>query len=135
MTAPGIHETKLAREQRWQAFMRAAQDGDNVASRRSGGKRRARDPDFHHDPAGCADRANDDDRSRDSRRHVDRGGGSAAVSQARRRRHGARLAIRLGARLERARDPVWPAAFALADSRSDPHRKRSGSALVTCSYE
>ncbi len=31
MTAPGIHETKLAREQRWQAFVRAAQDGDNVA--------------------------------------------------------------------------------------------------------
>ena len=31
MTAPGIHETKLAREQRWQALMRAAQDGDNVA--------------------------------------------------------------------------------------------------------
>ena len=30
MTAPGIHETKLAREQRWQAFVRAAQDGDNV---------------------------------------------------------------------------------------------------------
>ena len=31
MTAPGIHETKLAREQRWQALMRAAQDGDNLA--------------------------------------------------------------------------------------------------------
>ncbi|MGA7885718.1 MAG: hypothetical protein WCA44_08255, partial [Acidobacteriaceae bacterium] len=31
MTAPGIHETKLAREQRWQALMHAAQDGDNVA--------------------------------------------------------------------------------------------------------
>ncbi len=31
MTAPGIHETKLAREQRWQALTRAAQDGDNVA--------------------------------------------------------------------------------------------------------
>ena len=70
-----------------------------------------------------------------SRRHVDRGGGSAVVSRARRQRHGARLAIRLGARLDRARDPVWPAAFALANGRSDPHRKRLGSALLTCSYE
>ncbi|MGC1863177.1 MAG: NrsF family protein [Methylocystis sp.] len=41
----------------------------------------------------------------------------------------------LGARLDRARRPLWPAAFALANGRSDPHRKRPGSALLTCSYQ
>ena len=54
-----------------------------------------------------------------SRRHVDRGGGSAAVSQARRQRHGAGLAIRLGAGLDRARRTVWRTAFALANGPSD----------------